>query len=334
MTRRLISITAVAIALPLGVLTAPVWIVLAVAADIVGRLWRFPTVRLGLFGIVYLLHQWAGLGLAAWLILSEKLTGRSRLLDYREVQLWWAASLLRAARRLLGVDFTVEHDTPLPDHSFALISRHASMIDAVLPSVLIVGRLRRYVHYVLKDDLLWDPAIATYGIRLGNWFVARGSRTEDELEGIARLARNAQPDSVLVIFPEGTYATPTSRRRVAASLAAKAEAGELAPEVVEYARGLRNLLPPKPAGTLTLLANRPDADVVILGHVGLEGVAQLKGLRRRLPLTHPVVVRWWSHRRDELPQDPDELEDWLQQRWIELDRWVADTEAGVGAEPV
>ncbi len=332
MARRLISITAMFVALPLAVATAPIWIVLAVAADVVGRLWRFPTVRLGLFFLVYLVHQWAGVGWAAWLTVRQRLSGRPDLADFRDTQLWWAASLLRWARRLLNVDFSIDHASndleSLPPGPFAVLSRHASMVDAVLPIVLVVGQMRRYAHYVLKDELLWDPSINIYGQRLGNWFVTRGSRTEDDLEGIAQLASDAQPNSGLVIFPEGTYATPSNRRRVISSLTRKVEAGELEAEVVEYANRLKALLPPKPAGTMALLANRPDADVVLLGHVGLEGVAEVRGLRRRLPLSHPVAIRWWTYQRSQIPDDLDKLEAWLQQRWLELDRWVADTLAG------
>jgi hypothetical protein len=91
---------------------------------------------------------------------------------------------------------------------------------------------------------------------------------------------------------------------------------------VARAEQLRALLPPKPAGTLALLGGRPEADVVVVGHVGLEGVAQLRGLRRRLPLTEPVVVRWWTHRRHELPADEAGLAAWLHHRWEELDHWV------------
>ncbi|MDH3293298.1 MAG: acyltransferase, partial [Acidimicrobiia bacterium] len=136
--------------------------------------------------------------------------------------------------------------------------------------------------------------------------------------------------SALVIFPEGTYATPTSRRRVTDSLARRVAAGHLDTAVVDYARSLASLLPPKPAGTLALLSNRPDADVVILGHVGLEGVAQFRGLRRQLPLRHPVVLRWWIHPREHLPHELDKLEAWLRHRWIELDQWVTATMAARG----
>ena len=74
--------------------------------------------------------------------------------------------------------------------------------------------------------------------------------------------------------------------------------------------------------SMALLAAQPDHDVVIFGHVGLEGVAELGGLRRRLPLRDPVVVRWWVHPRSSLPRTPDEQVDWLNHQWRELDAWI------------
>ncbi len=322
MFRRLVSIAAVGVALPLAVVTAPIWIPLTMAADLVGRLWRFPTVRLGLFGVVYLAHQWLGIYRAVEISLTSRLTRRSGLGDERDVQTWWATSLLQWAHRLLGVDFEPVDLSAMPTGSFILLSRHASMVDAVLPIVLICGHLNRYAHYVLKDELLWDPVINIFGRRLGNQFVGRGTRTDADLDGIARLADGALPDSALVIFPEGTYATPSNRARILESLSRKIESGELQPAAVAYAEKLEHLLPPKPGGTLALMAHRPEADVVVLGHVGLEDMADLNGFRRQLPLCKPITVRFWVHRRHELPADPSEQEEWLRARWIELDQWV------------
>ena len=121
----------------------------------------------------------------------------------------------------------------------------------------------------------------------------------------------------MIIFPEGTYATPGRRSRIRRSLDQRGER-----ELVALADDLQHLLPPKPAGTLALLAGQPGFDVVVLGHVGLEGVAELQGLRRRLPLDRPVIVRWWHHRRAELPAGEAELIAWLNQQWRTLDRWI------------
>ena len=328
MIRRLLSITAVGVALPVAVLTAPIWVPLTLAADIVSRLWRFPTLRLAVFAVVYLAHQWVGIARAVQISVDSRLSRRSSLPAEREVQAWWATSLLQWAKRLLGVDFEPLDLSDIPDGSFILLSRHASMVDAVLPIVLICGHLNRYAHYVLKNELLWDPVINIFGKRLGNQFVGRGSRTDADLDGIARLADGALPNSALVIFPEGTYATPANRRRILESLRRKVAAGELSAEVTTYAEKLDHLLPPKPAGSLALMAHRPNADVVILGHVGLENMADLRGFRRQLPLRRPIIVRYEVHRRGDLPNSEEQRETWLRERWLELDEWIGSVPAG------
>jgi len=326
--RRLVSITAVGMALPVAVLTAPLWVPLTMAADLVSRHWRFPTLRLALFGLVYLAHQWVGVARAVEISMTSRFSRRSSLPAEREVQAWWATSLLQWANRLLGVDFDPLDLSDIPTGSFILLSRHASMVDAVLPIVLICGHLNRYAHYVLKDELLWDPVINIFGKRLGNQFIGRGSRTDAALDGIARLANGALPDSALIIFPEGTYATSRNRSRVIASLQRKVGSGELPTEVVAYAERLDHLLPPKPAGTLSLLAHRPEADVVILGHVGLEDMADLQGFRRQLPLRRPITVRYWVHARSNVPIHPHDREEWLRRQWVELDQWIDSVDNG------
>ena len=325
--RRLLTIPAVALALPVLVITSPVWLLGAAIADLASGLRRLPTVRLGLFGVVYLAHEWGGLTAAVFLwvrerfrraVLRQPADPATDTAPFRRVQAWWATSLLGWASRLVGLRLEVPDPTSLPADSFILLSRHASMVDAILPVELVTKRLDRFVHYVLKAELRFVPNLDLFGHRLGNYFVSRGGDGDSEARAISRFARGALPDSVLVIFPEGTYATPTTRDRVIASLERRGE--EL---VAGYARSLQHLLPPKPAGTLALLAEQPDLDVVVFGHVGLEGVAHPSGLRRSLPLERPVVIDWWHHPRAEIPSDDAGRVAWLNDRWRTLDAWVA-----------
>ncbi|MGH1491006.1 MAG: lysophospholipid acyltransferase family protein [Acidimicrobiales bacterium] len=318
--RRTLSIFAVTLGIPLWIGLAPVWIVVALVVDALGGLKRLPTLRLCVYLLVYLFYELIGTISATWLWLAGS-AGRSlNLSQHRAVQGWWATGLIRWGGHLLGIRLDLDDPTTLPPDTFILLSRHASMVDAVIPAAVITGQLQRYVHYVIKRELRWDPSIDLFGTRLGNHFVARGQETEIEEQAIAELGEQAQPDSALVIFPEGTYSTPQTRRRVLDSLKRRGDRS-----LVERAEALQALLPPKPAGTLALLSSQPDADVVVVGHVGLEGVAELPGLRRRLPLTSPVTVRWWTHRRSELPSTDDGLTEWLGERWLELDRWVVET---------
>ncbi len=323
--RRTISISAVLIGLPVWLLLSPLWVVVSLAVDAVGKLWRFPTLRLCTYFIAYLCHEWVGIVMATWLWLTGSF-GRNLNLDaHRKVQAWWATSLLRWAGRLLGVQLDFDDAAEFPAENFIILSRHASMVDAIIPAAIVADKLERFVHYALKRELRWDPSLDLFGTRLRNHFVARGNDTEVEEAAIYQMAVSAEPGSALVIFPEGTYSTPETRTRVLNSLRKQGN-----PEVVERAEKLQALLPPKPAGTLALLRGQPEADVVVVGHVGLEGVAELRGLRRRLPLVEPVIIRWWTHARSELPTSEEELAEWLGLRWMELDRWILDNkQAGI-----
>ncbi len=321
MLQRVVSLAAIVLALPVLLALSPIALVVLAAGDVATGRRDMPLPRLYLFGIVFVIHEWIGQlwALPIWL---RTLAGRPTLSAYRRVQGWWADSLLRWTQRLLRLRIELPDPATLPSDDIIVLSRHASMIDAIVPAWIFAKLLDRQVHYVLKRELRWIPNIALYGQRLRNHFVARGGNTEAEVAAIESMAAAAEPGSGLVIFPEGTYATDASRARVMASLQRRSDQAAIA-----NAASLVALLPAKPAGTLAMLRNRPDASVVVLGHVGLEGVAELSGLREFLPARHPVVINWWIHPRHELPSDDEALAEWLRARWNELDDWVVATKA-------
>lgn len=98
----------------------------------------------------------------------------------------------------------------------------------------------------------------------------------------------------------------------------------------------RRRRPPRPAGALTLLDAAPQANVAILGHVGLEHLSSMSSLARSLPLATPVRARVWRVARSEVPRDRVESVEWLWRRWEALDDWVdatlAPRPATAGAE--
>ncbi|CAN5692851.1 hypothetical protein BH24ACT4_BH24ACT4_22130 [soil metagenome] len=81
-------------------------------------------------------------------------------------------------------------------------------------------------------------------------------------------------------------------------------------------------LPPRPAGTLALLDAAPDADVAILGHIGLEQLSSMSRLARSLPLRLPVRAELWRIPRAQVPLADDDRVEWLWQQWETLDAWV------------
>ncbi len=302
-------------ALPVVVASSPLWAPLVVAADLLTRRFRLPTLRIGIFTVVYLTFEWIAMARAAQLTLTGRRGDRPA---HDRMQCWWIGNLLDAADRILGISIEWP-EIDLPENQFIIVSRHASAADAVIPAYWMTNHLKRPVHYLLKAELGLDPALGIYGRRLGNHFVRRGDSRQRELEAITDLGHQALPRSATVIFPEGTYATDETRERIRSSLAAKGPS-----EALGLALELDVLLPPKPAGLLALLDAMPEADVVFIAHIGLEGVAEVSGIRKRTPLPHPVQLQTWTIRRADLPAGEEERIVWLNDQWRHMEHWVVE----------
>jgi 1-acyl-sn-glycerol-3-phosphate acyltransferase len=163
----------------------------------------------------------------------------------------------------------------------------------------------------------------------GRWvptnFVRRGSGdTDGELANLRKLAVGLAPDEGILIYPEGT-------RHTAEKLAkAQAVIAERQPDVGVLAAGLRNLLPPRLGGTLALLEEARGADVVICGHVGLDGFEFISDIWGGGLIGTTVRVRFWRHAAHTVPADRAALTRWLYARWQELDDWVGEQHATSG----
>ena len=87
-------------------------------------------------------------------------------------------------------------------------------------------------------------------------------------------------------------------------------------------------MPPRPNGTAALLRGSPDADLVLLTHVGLEGLDRVLDASKRIPLTDPVRVRLVRIPHVDIPgtegpgDTPGPLRAWLDGIWLEMDEWV------------
>ena len=114
--------------------------------------------------------------------------------------------------------------------------------------------------------------------RLPDVFIDRAPGPDSPvLRRLEDLASGTDERSVSVIFPEGTFHTPERLDRAATRL------GATRPDLEPLARTLRYMLPPRPSGTLALLRGAPDADIVLMGHVGLEGFGSMKEILERIP---------------------------------------------------
>ncbi|MFZ9697661.1 MAG: 1-acyl-sn-glycerol-3-phosphate acyltransferase [Ilumatobacteraceae bacterium] len=297
--------------------TWPIWLAFTVLFDAVRRKWRLPTLRLVTFALCWAWIELAGV--IASLLLFTAGQGRN-LRAHFGLQRSWAGVLMSALRLTVGIRIVVENPAVLRPGPILVFSRHASLADSLVSAYAVGNVAGLQPRYVLKRELMADPCLDIVGHRLPNYFLDRGSNNQsDELRGIAQLGHGLGSSDVAVIFPEGTRSNPKKRAKILESMAQRS------PERSARLAGLTHLLPPKPAGAIALLEAAPDADVVIAGHTGFDGLDTFGGMLRRLE-TGAGVARMWFVRvpRAEVPADGDGVVEWLDARWLELDRAVTE----------
>lgn len=305
----------------------PVLIVVAVPIDAVrslltGRPWM--TLRMVAMGWVYLASEVVVIAVsgAQWLVLGGPFGGGRRLTDsaYR-LQQWWVATLLRSVASLLELRFRVENTAVLRPGPVVVLFRHASIIDNLLPYAFITGVGGPRLRWILKNELLTDPALDIGGHRMPNYFVDRASADpEAERSAIRALASDLGPDEGVLIFPEGTRFSESRRKRALERLR------EADPELYRQARSWRRVLPPRRGGVLALL----DAgnDVVVCAHGGLEGLTSPGDIWRAAPVGRTVAIRFWRIPASDIPDGGAERAQWLAETWGAVDAAVGELADG------
>jgi hypothetical protein len=87
---------------------------------------------------------------------------------------------------------------------------------------------------------------------------------------------------------------------------------------------LQHLLPPRLGGTLLLLESARDADVVLFGHVGLDGFEYVSDIWSGGLVGSTVHLKFWRFAAADVPSERDQLIAWVYERWQELDNWVGE----------
>lgn len=325
--RRLVTVPTLYLVAVLVIVLLPLLVVAALLHDLVGgRIRRVPSLRTLCFAVSLLvLDLWCTTVLLGPLFILQ-LTGvalAERL--HRGLQVFWARSLMRVSRVFGGIKVNFPHDTAdiLAEPSI-ILARHTAYPDALVPLLMIHDVAKGSATYVLMRELLWDPAMDLCGQRFDNHFTRRGAgRAAAEVAAIGALAeRSGPPQHSLVIFPEGGLADDAKRAAIAKRMS------EQDPERAERLADLRHLIPFRPPGTLALLDGVPDADVVTIAHAGLEGLASFGELWRAVPVRRPVTVEIRRHPRSSLPDSHEELIEWVDDRWVEMDAWIESELAG------
>ena len=313
------------------VLTIAFPLVLAAAGLVDLALWlvrRKPwmAVRLTCMAWWFLFGELRGIaGLAAiWLLTGGPFGGRSlrrRRLVY-DLRIHWARSHLEGVRVLFGLTFAIEGLEKAGPGPVLILIRHASIIDNALPDSVIGHAHGLGLRFVLKHELQMIPTIDVGGRMVPTTFVRRGSvDTAGEVNRLRSLAHDLGEGEGILIYPEGTRYTPEKLARAQELIA------ERQPAIAPLASGLRNVLPPRLGGPLALLEESNGVDIVVCGHVGLDGFEYISDIWAGGLVNTTVRVRFWRHRASEVPTGEVERAAWLYERWQTLDDWVGEQRA-------
>ena len=312
--------------LPLAITVALMLLLVAGAGVLVAPLTRRRRrrpLRLALFGALYLLLDVGMLICCALLWLRYPL-------PHRRDQARWSAAhqallrralalLISAARPLFG--FRVELLEPPDGHRaigrpLLVLARHGGPGDSFALVELLMSCYRRRPVIVAKQTLRWDPGLDILLGRLPSCFVARGERTRVP-ERLADLARSMQVNDAMLLFPEGGNWTPHRHGRAIARLH-RAGRRQAAADAADNP----NVLPPQPSGLLACLQARPDLDVAVVAHTGLEDLVSTALVWRSLPVDDPMIVRWWYTPASSLPASEAGRREWLRLEWAVIDSWI------------
>ena len=333
----MLVVTAIAVAL------LPLTLAVAVLLDALAgprRRWRRCRVVLLVTGLLVIESigtircgsQWVRAGF------GTRTAGAASQERHHALERWWTGCHRALLRRVAGLHLDIEGEDLLGGGPLIAIGRHTSHADAALPAWLLARDHGFRLRYVLKDDLQWSPCMDIAGNRLPNHFVDRDPKDpEAELAAVRDLVAGLGPNEAAVIFPEGTFPTPERRRRAVERIRAQD------PDRADRVEDLVVLLPPRPGGTLAILEGAPDADVLLIAHVGFERLSSVHQIIHGLPFSEPCRVRLWRIPRAEVPSDVDGRRRWLDDVWHDLDAWVAErlpasapppASAPAGTEPI
>lgn len=249
---------------------------------------------------------------------------------------WYLRGLVGVCQGALGLRLVTEEapgrlvvEPQIPSVPMLVLSRHAGAGDSFLLMHELVNTFGRTPAVVLKDTMQWVPSIDILLNRMDAAFISPNPPPGGGvIDQIGNLAADLDDDQALVIFPEGGNFTVKRRNRALEKL----REGDLQ-RFLARAERLTNVLPPRPGGVLEALERAPDADVVVVAHVGLEGYSSVPQILSRLPMQHSVRMAWWHVPRADIPHDHEARTDWLYEWWERVDTWV-DGHAAPGLPPL
>ncbi len=313
MWRRMMTIPTYVLLWVLLTALAPLWIPVMFLVGIFRRC-SFVILRLLMFSWAYLATELVGLIAAAGIYLITPGNAERREDLFFRLECWWGNAMFEWLCLFLSLSTSIEGDEQILPGPVLVFIRHASIIDTLLPVALISNATGLQLRYVFKRELLIDPCLDVAGHASHYYFIDRGGSTDEELANIRKLGENLGEQGVL-LYPEGTRFTER-KKRIAIERLAKTH-----PELVSLAESFQHCLPPKPGAALTLLDTAPDADVLIVAHRGLEGMAEVTDLLSGAVVGKKVQIRIWRINAADIPKGDDRLR-WLFDWWKRVDDFV------------
>lgn len=317
--RRLVTIprtTALFVALTI---LFPLLIVLVGGVDLVrGLLMHKPWIatRLLMIGWVYLAAQMVVVVVSGFQWLSALPADKRRPAKLAEssylLQAWWVRFIVAAMERVLALRFESTNNGVVAPGPVIVLFRHVSIVDNLLPYVFVSDRAGIRLRWVLKKELLSDPALDIGGNRMPNYFVDRTSDSpEQEVANIAALAADLGPNEGILLFPEGTRFSPAKYE------ARMLRLSESSPELYKIMEGHDQVLPPRTGGVLALLDS--GMDVVFGIHTGLESLRGLKEIWREAPVGRRIQVTFRRVHAADIPPEASDRIKWLHEEWARVD---------------
>ncbi len=265
------------------------------------------------------------LGLAAiWVITGGPLGARSllrRRLVY-DLRIHWSSSHLAGVRALFGLTLEVEGLEQAGPGPVLILMRHASIIDNVLPDAIVGREHGLGLRFIIKRELQMLPTIDIGGRWVPTYFVRRGSSdSAAEVRNLRGLAHDLGEGEGILVYPEGT------RKTDAKLAAAQAAIAERRPEIAPLANRLKHVLPPRLGGPVALLEEGRGVDVVLFGHVGLDGFGYIRDVWAGGLVGTTVRMRFWRTPAADVPEGELERVAWLYEQWLALDEWIGEQRA-------
>ncbi len=316
--RRVVTIPTTVLMLLVVTLLAPVLFAAALVVDL-GRkaVTGKPLMAIRLLGMgwIYLAAEVGVIIIAAGQWVASLPYGAKAAEKRCEWSYWlqtqWVGTILAAMRVLIGLRFEVRGDNVITPGPVVVLFRHVSIMDNLLPHAFIAEPAGLRLRWVLKRELLSDPALDIGGNRMPNYFVDRTSDDpETERERIAALGADMGPNDGVLVFPEGTRFSRRRRRR-------------MLDELAETNRDLHDLmvphlhvLPPKTGGVLALLDY--GTDIVAAAHSGFEELRGVREIWTNAPVGRTIRLSFRRFNAADVPADVEGRKRWLFEVWA----WV------------